>query len=466
MELTSEERKNKSLMVLHFIAAFGFMLDWYIYYPGFISPDSLDQYYQAFTHNFNDWHPPIMAGFWSLLLTIKEGSELMFFFQVFFYWFSFLIIGKVLLKYSVFSLFAISLFFFAPFMQNFVGNIWKDVGLAISWLFALSLIISALLKKRKLSWFESIIALLFLSYGAWIRINALPGVIPLISLWLYSLNYQEGQNFNFRKIVLKTSFVCILLIVVQILITDFALKPKKQYPEYKLFMHDLTGIYKESGEQYYPDFLITNPNFDTIYLKKHYVHSTFDNIWWNSDNKNIIPGIDSKQSVQLRNSWLFAIKKHPWIYLKNRTLGFLDFLRITDSGSLLMITYNYTPSNNFGLNYKSKKLTDNIRFLIESQRHMPYMKPWFWFLTTFLLLIFALKKLSGALKIIILSLTYSSLLYFALEFIVFQADTEFRYFYWNCIAISLSLILIITNHFSERHKTVNKPNLSTVNNGY
>lgn len=456
MALNIERMKKNSLIALYFITVLGFLLDSYLYYPGFISPDSLDQYTQAITHNFNDWHPPIMAGFWSILLTIKNGSDLMFFFQILFYWSSFLILGKVLIRYSVYSIFIISFFFLAPFMQNFVGNIWKDIGLAISWLFALALIINALLDKRKLNWLECILTLLFLSYGAWIRTNALPGVIPLLSLWLFAINYQDGQNFNFQKIVPKTILLSILLIIVQILITDFVLKPKKLHPEYKLFMHDLSGIYKDSGKQYYPDFLTKNPAFDTSYIRKHYIYSTFDNIWWNPEHKKIIPSINSEQLTQLRASWFKAIIRHPLIYLKNRTMGFLDFLRITNSGSLLMITYNYTEPNSFGLNYKSRKLTDNIRFLIESQRCMPYMKPWFWFLMTVLLLILVPKRLTGTIKIIVLCLACSSMFYFTLEFIVFQIDSEFRYFYWNCVSVSLSLILIATSYFSERTRTISK----------
>ncbi len=36
----------------------------WLFYPGMMSPDSVEQLAQAVTADFTDWHPPIMAGVW------------------------------------------------------------------------------------------------------------------------------------------------------------------------------------------------------------------------------------------------------------------------------------------------------------------------------------------------------------------------------------------------------------------
>lgn len=55
------------------------MLFWFIWRPGLLSPDSLDQYRQAMTMHFDDWHPPFPAIVLSLFLKLGAGmSGLMF----------------------------------------------------------------------------------------------------------------------------------------------------------------------------------------------------------------------------------------------------------------------------------------------------------------------------------------------------------------------------------------------------
>jgi hypothetical protein len=78
---------------------------------------------------------------------------------------------------------------------------------------------------------------------------------------------------------------------------------------------------------------------------------------------------------------------------------------------------------------------------IERQRAAPYLQPWFWLLINLLVLYLAKKPSFYPDRYLTLGLAYSSLFYFALEYIVFQTDTEFRYFYWNCVALSLAIIV-------------------------
>ncbi len=437
--------KNKIFQ--HFISfgftLIGFLLSCVAYYPGFLSPDSLDQYQQGLTHQYSDWHPPIMAGFWSLLMHIQKGGVLMFLLQITAYWISFYILIRTAFQYFPKLFYLIPILFYAPYMINFIGNVWKDVGLAISWLLAIVIMIRAHYDKRRLNIPESIFCLILLCYGCWIRINALPGVMPLLGMWIYSIRKDVFTLPPIKPLILKILGLTFLVLSLQIGITKLILKPKKTYPEYKLFLHDLTGIYKETGQLYFPKFITEYQGFDSLYIKEKYIYASFDNIWWNNDNKHIMPDANSEQMQELQNCWMHAILQQPKAYFKNRIKGFLQFLRINQSGSVLAITYFYIHPNNFGLTFTSNKLTQILYSYVENQRTMPYMQPWFWLLINLILLFAAHhNKLSG-IKHMLLFLAYSSLFYIALEFIVYQADTEFRYFYWNCISLSLALILLI-----------------------
>lgn len=440
---------KKHLVLAIFITTLGFLLNLRAYYPGFLSPDSLDQYQQALTHRFSTWHPPIMAGFWSLLLKIHPGGVLMFLLQISVFWISFLILSLTFLKHSTKFYFLVPLLFFAPFIQNFVGNIWKDVGLAISWLLAIAIMLHTFYEKRSLNKLESIICFMLLCYGCWIRINALPGVIPLLGMFVYCRRKDVRFNMPLKKLYLNMVGLTLLVLGLQIGITKIILKPSHTFPEYKLFVHDLSGIFIKTKHLYFPDYIKNYEGFDTVYLKKKYIYSTFDNIWWNTDNKRIIPDANAEQMLELQKCWINAILKHPMVYLKNRITGFLQFLRITKSGSGLAITYFYIHPNEFGLEFHPNKLSTLLHEYIEIQRPMPYMQPWFWLLLNLLILLAVQHPRLIKCKWMVLFLAYSSLLYIALEFIVYQADTEFRYFYWNFIAISLAIIMMVVDFYKK-----------------
>lgn len=380
----------------------------------------------------------------------------MFLLQITAFWISFFLLFKIALTHFKKTYWLVIVLFFAPFIQNFTGNIWKDIGLAISWLLALAIMLNVYYSKRKLKLYENLICFILLCYGCWIRINALPGVIPLTAIWIYMQTYPQEFKISNKRFVLKISAVVAVIIGLQLGITKLILKPAKAYPEYKLFLHDISGIYKKTGILYFPDFIIKYPGFDSVYLKQKYIYATFDNIWWNSDNKRIMPDVTEKNMAELQDAWIKALLKQPVAYFKNRTNGFLNFLRITPSGSELNLTYQYIHDNPYGLTFKKNAVTRMYYSYVENQRGMPYMQPWFWLLLTIISIYMAGKKLFRADRIFVLSLAYSSLLYIALEFLVYQADTEFRYFYWNCVAVCLIAIIFAFRYAEQKTKTESK----------
>jgi len=71
----------KHIKLLPFIIIYLFVSIsvWLIYYPANMSPDSMNQYAQAVSGNYTDWHPPIMA--FALKVFMHAGidiGELMF----------------------------------------------------------------------------------------------------------------------------------------------------------------------------------------------------------------------------------------------------------------------------------------------------------------------------------------------------------------------------------------------------
>lgn len=370
----------------------------------------------------------------------------MLIFQLLLLWISFYIIATTWCKrYSSFICLLL-LFVCAPYVQNFVGLIVKDAQMALCWLLAVAIMLRAIYYKRKMTPWEAGFTFLLLTYGTMVRINALPGAIALYYLWVEDI-YSGTIT---RKIGLLAAVLTGLLIT-NLSVNKFILKPQKSYAEYKLMAHDIAGIYTATGKSYFPGFITQHPGFDANYITTHFTTATLDNIWWNNDHKTIFPPLNEQTRKELIKSWKKSIRENTFTYFKNRFDGFLFYLQLKQRpDTTFYYYYPYIYTNNFGFALKENWLSSTVSGFIKANRNMPYMKPWFWLLLPIIQLIITVRLPFSTFKKAGLCLAISSLLYLLPQFFIYQADTEFRYFYWCCIATSLHTVLLITYYLSKK----------------
>ncbi len=440
--MKTANRKNK---VFGSIALLGFLLFFLAFMPGFLSPDSIDQYEQSISGAYTDWHPIAMAMLWSAFNSIYAGGELMLALQLFMYWFSYYLLARNLPKRL--SIATTVLFILAPFLINFSGYIIKDAQLALSWLLACSILLQSVFKNRPLRWAEVIISAVLIVYGLLVRIDAFAGFIPLLVLWVWTVFDGKKPRFkvgvSFAAIVLVASLYQLLAGIPSI----------KKYPEAKLLLHDLSGIYVETGEDVFPRELYLQPNgFDTAYVRKHYHTATFDMLWWNSDGVPIKPDMNEGVSSTLKESWWLAVRKHPSVYLKNRFDGYLYYLRLKTRGDNNMTHYVWVHPNEVGLVQKPNALRGVFVRWLDNNRSMFYMQAWFWFFLNIALIAVTYAQKNRVLKQFCYAILTSSLLYRLIQFFVFQIDTDFRYFYWTCIACTIAVILNVLAYTKKSFK--------------
>lgn len=171
---------------------------WRIYYPGIMSPDSIDQYGQALEGNFVDWHPPLMSLVLSLIFKVGGGIGTLIFMQCLAALFG--LRSAISLALRFFSKRHISkpqsqllatvctVVFLIPFLTPFMFIsviFWKDAWLAIMLLWIVSYLLWLFLNLESLSRRLFIIHILLLSLASamliLVRHNALV-TIPVISL--------------------------------------------------------------------------------------------------------------------------------------------------------------------------------------------------------------------------------------------------------------------------------------------
>lgn len=401
-----------------------------------MSPDTVDQYEQALTGKYNDWHPVTMALVWSFLLKLHNGPQLMLLLQLILLWAACFFVARSLGVKS--GLLFIAVFFFAPFIHNFSGYIIKDVQMAAAWLLAAALIMDALVAGRKQSLAEMVICYALLIYGALLRIDALPGLIPLLILWA-----MVSMKKKYRPIMLLSVATIGLIFFLQAGLTKMA-EPEATFPERKLYMHDLAGIAVKTGTNPFPQGIYEDTaGLNINYIKNNYHPATFDMIWWNNDTVNIKPR-KSEDAVQvLRNAWWMAIKQYPGIYVRNRWEGFLFHLRVKKRTESYNNYHIWVQDNEYGIGHHPGALYKIFDNWIGRHKYAFYMQAWFWMAANILLFLPAIlvkeKRFRGAVILLLLS----SLLYRLPQFFIFQVDTDFRYFYWTCLTCTLATFYMV-----------------------
>lgn len=127
--------KEKVLwVIIFFLVSFGILFCWYLAYcPGAFSPDSINQYGQALTGEYNDHHPVFHTLFaFTLPLKLTGKAEAIVLFQMIEYscvlaYLAYTILEYINTKWAIFSLLYILL---NPMGGRILIHPWKDVSFA------------------------------------------------------------------------------------------------------------------------------------------------------------------------------------------------------------------------------------------------------------------------------------------------------------------------------------------------
>jgi len=223
------------------ISALLILTIWLCFAPGFMSYDSVTQYQSALNQSYSDSHPAIMSYVWHLSLNLISGPQ------------SLLALHLAILALGIFiwqnnladSRFKVLIpsIFFLPWILNFTGVLWKDVGMAFSLLVA-----SGLLFNKEKSGKIALLSLPFLFYAFAVRYNAILATAPLIFLASY-------YHLRSRKIIsglLITAVISVAFWLVASTITYGLLKAERKHYETLLMGDDMAQISIQTGENLLP----------------------------------------------------------------------------------------------------------------------------------------------------------------------------------------------------------------------
>ncbi|MGW6391275.1 GtrA family protein [Streptomyces sp. NPDC055103] len=182
------------------IAAFCAYVVTTIFHPGYLSVDSVSQLNQALGETpVTDWHPPVMALLWRILIDVTGAFSAMAALQATVLWVSLWLLARLTWKKTgsrglSLAMLAVGLL---PFVVNFTGVVWKDVHMAYALLAVLAIALTARelpADRTKARWVLLAVSVLLLAYTILVRKNAFPAVIPVFILLVLALWPAPGRR--------------------------------------------------------------------------------------------------------------------------------------------------------------------------------------------------------------------------------------------------------------------------------
>ncbi|MGN6376048.1 MAG: hypothetical protein ACTHMG_10885 [Sphingomonas sp.] len=157
-----------------------------LYWPGYAMYDSVDQFGQVLSGDFNDWHPPIMARLWALLhAAFGGGAAPIFVLQMALYWLGLALLAAALAgtgrRWGGWLVLAIGAM---PLFLGWQAAVLKDAQMAGALLAALGLIAWWRLAARRLPWAAGAATAVLFAYATLVRANAVFATVPLAVLAL------------------------------------------------------------------------------------------------------------------------------------------------------------------------------------------------------------------------------------------------------------------------------------------
>lgn len=425
----------------YLVCGAGFVLVLAAFYPGVMSPDSIDQWRQGRSWEFFDIHPPIMSALWGLMDRVWAGPAGMLVFHNALFWGAAALFWRLTRERSRVLALCFAALGFMPQFLALLGSIWKDVGLGASLFMASALVYGA----GRRGWRFALVAtcpLMFYGYG--VRLNAAPAVLPL-ALWSAHVACRQfprlaarAASFKLLPVALGVAYFFVLTAAVA-LTTRALTHGRTMYPFQQVMLHDLAAVSKETGRSHFPGYVTAMPSFSLEQSSAKYSTEWVNTLIY-GEPPPLKSTLKADEIDSLRAAWWGAVAHNKAAYLKHR---WSIFRNLTGLGTEFVYK-SFNPST--GLNNPPEvrqtpnALTRALTSYFFLFSNSPFFRGFVWMLVCVALVYLSLRlRLAGDLGPV-LALATSGLAYSAAYFFV-TPSSEFRYLWWTVLAASVSAAL-------------------------
>lgn len=416
-----------------------------IFWPGFVGYDAAQQYAQALSGRYVDWHPPIMARLWAVLLVFGDGAGAMLAVQMILYWLGAGLvaitlagIGRACAAVAVLALAA------SPLFLGWQVEVVKDAQMSGALFAAIGLIATWRLRGEPIPLAVWPMILLLLLYATLLRGNAIFATIPIAMMLI------PGWSARARIAVGLVAILATIILMPMINQRLFHAEPttiQRSLPKY-----DLAGIWMQGGA----GNGLTPAERAAIRDGRCYKAYFWDPLGHAQRCGPALRRLDAQPLSVLTRDWVGAIVANPVAYLRHR----LYHLNSTDRWIVPRrwlrgspATHNWAGDPGIARDvvgtpnpsYAAYWLQVRVALLADT----PFCWPICWIIlavTSALALRRAPETAARSLALLLLA----SALATEASFVFISIASPLRYHLWPMMAIALAFVLVMSERAGTR----------------
>ncbi|HMA09159.1 MAG TPA: hypothetical protein VKP68_14895, partial [Ramlibacter sp.] len=412
-----------------------FMANLVAHFPGVMDNDSRNQYAEAISGHYTDWHPPVMAWLWSLLRLVADGPAPFLVLHLAVYWLGWVLLadGTRRAGHERAALLMVLAGAFPPFLY-INSHVVKDVGMAAAWLAATGLVFWCRVQGRRIPLVIGVVVAALVAYGTLVRGNALFGLGPLL---LYAT--APAGWLRSGRLIAATLLAAVLAIPVTQVINRVVFQAQARDAVNSLFVFDLAGI---AAHEHDPGLLEPRATLTSEELATCYTPYWWDSFspWGPCGARVHRPDNDHATIGEgLAAQWARTLASHPLAYAIHRLRHFNSSLLFAVPLKHVRLTPEYRTDNPA---FPPMEVFSARDIRLDLLRKNPFMWPVTWLAWGAVLLAWAGRERPAPAILLARVLAVSALGYSG-AYLVIGVATDFRYHYWSEIAVAAATVAVL-----------------------
>ncbi|WP_149538176.1 hypothetical protein [Siccirubricoccus phaeus] len=412
---------------------FAMALVGFAYYPGVARNDTIEQYRQALSGDYTDWHPPAYAWLWRQLNLIVAGPDSLFLFHLALYglgmgafalalrhrrdWLGALLVGG---------------FALLPITLGYVGILMKDITMGLLFYAAMGLAFLCRARREALPLPALALVAGLLLLGSLTRFNGPFAAAPLL---VYALAGPRpaGPVASAGRHLLAL----VALFLLPLLLNHYAFKPQRTGVQLSLLIYDVGGISSRTGRDYFPELGVAD--FPPVNREQCYTPEWWDPYFWGRCDF-----VFATVHAQLRDGrldapgwWARAVLDAPAAYIGHRLAHLNQNIRWLMPSGRADVTFLADVPNDLGLAFRPNQASYAVRAAGFLQAATPLGWPAFWLGLAMSWLLLARRLPASPARGAVVAICASVLLYGA-GIAVVSVASDLRYHVWTMLGVGVA----------------------------
>ena len=404
-----------------------------LHFPGTMTNDSINQYAEAISGRYTDWHPPVMAWLWSVLRLAADGPAPFLLLHLALYWAGFGLLADGMRRsgHPRIALLIALAGAFPPFLY-LNASVVKDVGMVAFWLAGVGLMFWFRVQERRIPVPVGVLVAALVLYGTLVRSNALFALGPLLMYALAPAHWLRSTRLMVGAVV-----IAVLALPVTQLANRLLFDPHSRDAVHSLFLFDLMGIAAHEND---PSLVEPRATLSASDLKACYTPYWWDSLspWGRCAARTHRPDTDHATVGEgLALQWAKTIIAHPAAYAVHRLKHFNSAVLFAVPPKHIRLTPEYRTGDPA---FPPLEIVTERDLKFDLLRKNPFIWPVTWMVWGAFLLAFLARRPDSTPVLLSRALIVSALGY-SMAYLMVGVATDMRYHYWTIMAMLAATLL-------------------------